>query len=1086
MEINFIPDKVLKLTDESDLLGTKPYSDTIFEIVNKCEGKKNIGLFGSWGSGKSTILTTLEDLIKERNLKGKNEKIAYFEFDAWKYSKDDFRRSFLIELNSSFKIKSQEKLLKLLYSETSVEDPKQTKFKFNWLNLPNWIILSIAFTSILFYYSPLLSDQQDLKSSIALFTLLLSLLSTAANNTINKYKVVVKQSKIIEPERFEAIFDEIINEITAKPESSTIIYKWIEKLKCKPEYSKVIVVIDNLDRCDDENLLVTLNTIKNFLEHKKVIFILPVDEKGITAFLSQKTDNADEYLRKIFHLIIRLKEFSNKELFEFTSRINKAYDLDLNPSSIRIICYEFSSNPRKIIQFLNNYQSEMKLIEEQSRMGYIDGEFIKYNLSFFIKLLIIKYEWKGLYDEILYDKNLLNKINEVITNVEPDGNGLYPINRTNVKLSDSQRNFFFGTQEIHCTKIDPFVLNIDLDKDVPDEIENLIRNSIYDEIVNYLNNDEIDFNENKLLQKINEVFSNLTYKHREYSFIALPIIKLLINFILDEKQQKFKDTLIKNQNDYTFLKSLFKDDKIGSLFDKFDFEKLTKTTKWFSDNINDDLFNSFIKHFNKTLFNPSTVIEAENEKIGIFLSTFKGSNKLNQIRKNFSNKLNSKPELSKINELKDYSLASRVINPYIFKLMAINLNNEEVDASVKHHIFMICKEYIQNNNEDDVTRKHLINYQLKELEQLYAVEKITEDVYEDYKGYFKTINTLIENSKTGIELSSTIKAILTDLNSYFYTHYNAAFDEKIHYDIYELFFDFIKNLIFYTKGFNQVSLRTTFFENYLKKNFSKKVSLKLNEILFQDVKKYSVYDYSFSETLIDFYLDSKKGGLPYAKPLIIMLEKSNRDEGLSETQINQIVLRTINLFSIYENQECISYMKRLKKSVGNKVLEILNDGTGVYTDNYVQSVKFLDDKWFYGDAVLNYLKDPLFSSNDGSYSSFKGKLGNLTKIFSIDEQIGFVKELINNSNNKVYKWLRLSFNILPKKVYDLYLENLIYAHENNLIGNNDFFEWIIEIPKEYFYKNRLKQFVNYLSGLDIKHKTYKPKKEKALEYLSKS
>lgn len=95
MKINFIPDEVIRLNTENDLLGTKPYSQTIFQIVNKCKGKKNVGLFGSWGSGKSTILMTLEDLIDKHNIErddnekkiNEHKKIAYFEFDAWKFSK---------------------------------------------------------------------------------------------------------------------------------------------------------------------------------------------------------------------------------------------------------------------------------------------------------------------------------------------------------------------------------------------------------------------------------------------------------------------------------------------------------------------------------------------------------------------------------------------------------------------------------------------------------------------------------------------------------------------------------------------------------------------------------------------------------------------------------------------------------------------------------------------------------------------------------------------------------------------------------------------------------------------------------------
>jgi energy-coupling factor transporter ATP-binding protein EcfA2 len=1088
MQINFIPDEVLKLNNENDLLGTKPYSDTIFEIVNNCDGKKNIGLFGTWGSGKSTILSTLEDLIEEQNLKiekkENGKKIAYFEFDSWKYSKDDFRRSFLIELNKKFKIKSQEKLLKLLYSETSVEDPKLTKTKFNWFSLPNWIIFAIAFASVFFYFSPLLDDSNYLKGSISLFVLLISLLATAANNTISKYKVVVKQNKIIEPERFETIFDEIISEITAKSDSSSIVYKWIEKLKNKPKYSKVVIVIDNLDRCDDENLLVTLNTVKNFLEHKKVVFVLPVDEKGISAFLSQKTDNADEYLRKIFHLIIRLKEFSKKELFEFTKKINEGYDLGLTPSSIRIICYEFTSNPRKIIQFLNNYQSEMKLVDEQSKQEYVNGNYIKNNLSFFIKLLIVKYEWKALYDEIMNDRNLLNKINDVITNLEPDEEGLYLIDRTNVKLNDSQRNFFFSTQEIHCNKIDPFVLNIDLDKDIPDEIEDFIRNGNYDEIIGYLDNDETDFDEYKLLQKINEVFSNLTFKHREYSFIALPILKLLMSFILDDKQEKFRDILIEYQKEYIFLKSLFKDKKIVTLFDKFDFEKLTKTTKWFSDNLSDDLFKSFANHLNKTLFNSANTIEKENDKINVFLNVFKGSGKLGIIKNEFSKKILVQPKLGKIDSLKDYTIASQIITPSTYKKLASMLMSDDIDSVQKSNYSNFCMEYLLDNNKDSKTRLSLVKYYINEIEEFYKVEEITEYGYVDYEYYFERLNTLL-SVNVGIELSDTFRELLDEFNTHFYDSYDEDFDEDKLLSIYLSFLELIKNLIFNTKDFNQINLRTKYFVNYLEKNFSSKITLKINDILYQDVNRYSAYNYPYANPLIDIYgKTTDRIKYDYAKTVFAMIERSDGEKGVSEKMLDKFSQKVFSNYCFYSFQEqSIKDIKKLKSISGDSLLKVINNCSSVYLPYYVKKVKLLKDNWFFGNTISRFLKEPL-SSSDGSYSSFKGRLGVMAKHFSSNEQADFIQEMIKNPDIKTLKWLRLSYSIISKNAYDVYLESLINSHKNKLIGNNNFFEWVVNIPLKHFYKKRLSEYIKYLNDLNITHKTYKPKKERAYNHLT--
>ncbi|WP_141673361.1 P-loop NTPase fold protein, partial [Allomuricauda sp. CP2A] len=739
MKINFIPDEVLKLTDDTDLLGTKPYSDTIFEIVNNCSGSKNIGLFGSWGSGKSTILTTLENLIDEHNAI-KTEKIAYFEFDAWKYSKDDFRRSFLIELTKKFSIKTQSKLEKLLYSESSFENPKQTKFRINWLSLPDWLILALVVFAFVFFFLPTVGMGDRTKALIALITISVSLLTKAASNTVNKYKVVVKENKLVEPERFEAVFDEIISELTTN--STNKVYHWIQKLIGRTKHSKVVIVIDNLDRCDDENLLLTLNTVKNFLEHQKVIFILPVDEKGISSFLSQKTDNADEYLRKIFHLILRLKAFSNKELTEFTNSVNKKYELGLNSSSIRIICQEFTNNPRKVIQFLNNYQSEMWLIKEQSKKGYINGDFIKENLSFFIKLLIIKYEWKNLYDGILYDKTLLNKINDVITNLKPDDGGLYQIEKTKVRLTDTQRNFLFSTQDIHCTKIDPFILNIDLDKEIPDDIENYIRLGYYEAIANYLDDSNTPFDEKTLIKKIDEVFSDLTYKHQEYEFIALPVLQLLIEFVLDKKQEKFRKLLIENHSEYPFLKSLFKDARLLNLFEKLDFEKVVDGTKWFFDNISSNLFHSFIGYL-KTKYLGSSTMDNENDRINYFIDAFKDTGKLSLIKREFSNKLSGKPEgVSSIESLKDYKIASQLISIPTYKSLAKKLNEKE--SKWNYLTSSLCFDYSVNNKKDKITKEHLVRYYLSDLEAYFNAESISQDDYDDYLEHFSRLNKVLD------------------------------------------------------------------------------------------------------------------------------------------------------------------------------------------------------------------------------------------------------------------------------------------------------------------------------------------------------
>jgi len=62
--MNFIEDKELNLKEEgNDLLNGKSYSDTLKQIIKNAPSKGTfcVGLFGEWGSGKSSIIKTVKD-----------------------------------------------------------------------------------------------------------------------------------------------------------------------------------------------------------------------------------------------------------------------------------------------------------------------------------------------------------------------------------------------------------------------------------------------------------------------------------------------------------------------------------------------------------------------------------------------------------------------------------------------------------------------------------------------------------------------------------------------------------------------------------------------------------------------------------------------------------------------------------------------------------------------------------------------------------------------------------------------------------------------------------------------------------------
>lgn len=80
---------------DSDEFGHKNYVDVIKNIIDNCQNKQlNIGLFGKWGVGKTTII----NLLKNRIDNSKKYKTVLFE--CWKYSNEpiSLKRKFLLEV----------------------------------------------------------------------------------------------------------------------------------------------------------------------------------------------------------------------------------------------------------------------------------------------------------------------------------------------------------------------------------------------------------------------------------------------------------------------------------------------------------------------------------------------------------------------------------------------------------------------------------------------------------------------------------------------------------------------------------------------------------------------------------------------------------------------------------------------------------------------------------------------------------------------------------------------------------------------------------------------------------------------------
>ncbi len=130
MKRQFIPDKEKPLSPQEDYLKTSVYADTLEKIIKRTPSNEvfTIGLFGNWGTGKSSIIETTKEKFDQ-------SKVRFITYDAWKYCNDSFRRMFLRKIRKDLKLEQTPEMERFYQSETAETEPK------TYISTPNLLII---------------------------------------------------------------------------------------------------------------------------------------------------------------------------------------------------------------------------------------------------------------------------------------------------------------------------------------------------------------------------------------------------------------------------------------------------------------------------------------------------------------------------------------------------------------------------------------------------------------------------------------------------------------------------------------------------------------------------------------------------------------------------------------------------------------------------------------------------------------------------------------------------------------------------------------------------------------------------------
>ncbi|TAN00435.1 MAG: NTPase [Chitinophagaceae bacterium] len=412
-----------------DLLGFKVHSDLLVDVINDDTVLPvTIGVFGDWGSGKSSILKMVEKALSGGQEDGYKDGTLVLYFNGWVFEGYDDAKAALLE-------SIIEKFDKHKTIGNKVKDKTVKLFKsVKWMRL-----IGLSFKKVI-----VPTAAAYLTGGSSLIPFLLNQFSQ-----LNPQDLADK----LKGEGAEDFLKEIIKK--NEDEEVTIVREFRDDFKemiNKSEIKKLVVIIDDLDRCTPDRLIENLEAIKLFLNVEKTAFVIGADPRIVRHAIEHryKTDsieNADDpdsrnkrivsdYLEKLIQVPYYLPKLADNEVETYLTllfckkvmgndfakvldafkknREDNRYDVfglgdirdlandeqkkqlaesvSLIASLSPIITEGLKGNPRQIKRFLNTFTLRNRLVKV--------AKLPDFKIDILAKLMVLEYATTNLFKEI--------------------------------------------------------------------------------------------------------------------------------------------------------------------------------------------------------------------------------------------------------------------------------------------------------------------------------------------------------------------------------------------------------------------------------------------------------------------------------------------------------------------------------------------------------------------------------------------------------------------------------------------------------------------------------------------------------------
>ena len=309
-----IPDSVT-----IDPINRSSMTNYLIDIIYTSKTPFTIGIYGDWGLGKTTLMKYVENKLREKmNQDLKNKKkptVIPVWFNAWRYEREN-----------QFALMP---LLKKIEYAIPEDEFKGLRNAFREAGLLTLEIASEIIPSIV---------------SSNFGNIIGNIFTIGFKNLNNKLK---------------RIDENVIK--------NTIYFEGLEKIEQqinKINDIRIVIFIDDLDRCSPNKTLEIFESMKAFFDIPGIIYVIGISFEKITELMSIVYKNTNlsgnQYLEKIIQFHISIPEWTEADIIELVKKltendiVNEYYKNSIR-SHAKLISLCIKKNPRLLKKFLNNF-----------------------------------------------------------------------------------------------------------------------------------------------------------------------------------------------------------------------------------------------------------------------------------------------------------------------------------------------------------------------------------------------------------------------------------------------------------------------------------------------------------------------------------------------------------------------------------------------------------------------------------------------------------------------------------------------------------------------------------------------------------